>query len=245
MEKSVKITLIISGVILVLALMLMIGFNSLMPDTNTISVTGLAKVATIPDLVTVNFIAETSGQTSQEATQKNSEVIDELITSLVKEGFERKDIQTQNFNVYPDYKWINNQRIENGYKATHQIRVELSTDRSDLIGDVIDAGVAAGAGVSYINFELTQEKQNTLKAEAMKLAAQDAKIKAEAVAEGLGKKTGKIVSLSVDDFGYRPWSVYSGNAMLESAAEAKVATTNIAPSEQEIQASVRAVYKIR
>ena len=124
------------------------------------------------------------------------------------------------------------------------MKVELPTEQSSQIGEIIDIGVEAGAGISYINFELTQEKQNTLKAEAMKLAAQDAKIKAESTVKGLDKKLGSLVSLTVDNFGYYPWRVYSATAEA-SVDEVKQATTNIAPSEQEVTASVRAVYKVK
>ena len=110
---------------------------------------------------------------------------------------------------------------------------------------VVDAGISAGAGISSINFELSPEKQSEYKAQAIKLAAEDAKTKAEALAEGLGKRIGRLVSVSDSDFGYSPWVLYSGSGMAEEAAVAKDAASSIQPSEQSITARVTAVYKIR
>ena len=238
MEKSVQITLIIVAGFVLLGFLGFIALQGLNPNQNTVTGEGLANIKAVPDLVGVYFNVQTRGTTSEEATTKNSEIVDDLITELVKQGFERKDIQTLNFNVYPEYN-------RNGYSVTHQIKVGLSTDRADKIGDVIDAGVEAGAGISYINFELSQEKQNEYKAQALKLAAEDAKLKAQAIAEGLGKKVGNLVSTSSSDFNYYPWAVYSSSGRAEDATLAKEATTNIQPSEQEISARVIAIFKLR
>ncbi|MFA4953370.1 MAG: SIMPL domain-containing protein [Candidatus Pacearchaeota archaeon] len=248
MEKSVQITLIVVAGFILIAFLGFAAFsnftNKVFPASNSVTGNGEAIVKTIPDLVGIYFSVETKASTSEEATSKNAKIVDELITNLVKEGFDRKDIQTLSFNVYPDYSWVNNQQKLNGYQATHQIKVELLTDDSGKIGDVIDTGVNAGAGISYINFELSQEKQNQYKSEALKLAAEDARIKANAIAEGLNKKLGILVSTSSSRFNYSPINLYTASSD-SGVAEAKRATTNIQPGEQEISASVTVIYKLR
>jgi uncharacterized protein YggE len=243
-DKSVQIILIVVLAIIVLVGMGYMTFISLTPTLNTVTGNGQATIGTMPDLVTVYFNIETEGKTSVEAKDKNAEIVDDLIIALLKEGFERKDIQTQNFNIYPDYDWNGREREIKGYRARHSIRVELSTEESDKIGKVIDAGVNAGAGISYINFELSQEKQSEYKAEAIKLAAEDAKIKAEALAEGLDKKLGRLVSVSDSYFDYSPWRIYEMGEE-QTVGIVKEATTNIQPGEQKISASVRVIYKLR
>jgi uncharacterized protein YggE len=244
MDKSVQKTLIIMGGILALAVILIITFTSL-SKANTVTGNGQATIEAIPDLVTVYFSVQTTADTSNEATEENSEIVDDLITELIKQGFERNQIQTSAFRVSPNYEWKNGERIQKGYTATHNIKLEMPTENTEKIGNAIDAGVNAGAGISYINFELSQEKQNQYKAEALKLAAEDARIKAQAIADGLGKRLGRLVSTSDSNFNYYPWRVYEseeGAAM--DASQAKEATTDIVPGEQEIYASVIAVFKI-
>lgn len=247
MDKSIAITLIIVFGVIVLAGIGYVAFSSLIPDTssNTVTGNGQATIEAVPDLVKVYFNVQTQGETSKEAKDKNAEIVDDLIVAVLREGFERDDIQTQNFNIYPEYSWDNGKQELIGYRATHSLIVEMPTEKSDKIGEVIDAGVDAGAEISYINWELSQEKQNKYKADAIKMAAEDARIKAEALAEGLDKELGKLVSVTQSDFGYTPWPIYGGIAGAEAAMEAKRATTDIQPSEQVISASVTAVFKLK
>jgi len=247
MKNSVQITLIISVSIIILALIGVYFIGQQMPSSKTISVTGESTQKVMPDLVGIYFTIETSAKTSQEAKDKNAEIVDKVITDLLKQGLERKDIVTENFNIYPDYSWDNNKQTLNGYKATHSIRVELSSNQSDKIGNIIDAGANAGALISYIDFELSTEKQNQYKADALKAAAQDARIKAESVASGLGKKLGEIVSTSDSSFDYYPWRLYD-NSMSGAGGtvtEAKAATTNIQPGDKDISARINVIYKIK
>jgi len=250
LDNSVKITIIIVLAVLILAFMVIYLFKSAIfpyDIKNKITVEGVATVDAVPDLVAVYFNIETQGNTSSEAKDANAEIVDNLETELIKLGLERKEITTQNYNIYQDYDWINGRRTEKGFKAVHTIRIELKSDKLDLVGDVVDAGVDAGAGINSINFELSQELQNEYKAQAMKLAAQDAKIKAESVAEGFNKKVGDLVSTSINDFGYYPWSIYSyaGGSMAEERDLAKEATTSIQPGEQEITARISAVFEMK
>jgi uncharacterized protein len=248
MKNSVQITLIISTAIIILALIGIYFMNQQLPSSKTISVTGESTQKVMPDLVGVYFTVETSAKTSQEAKDKNSEIVDKVIADLIKQGIAKENIATENFNIYPDYSWANNKQTLLGYKATHSMKVELSSNQSEKIGNIIDAGVNAGALISYINFELSTEKQNQYKAEALKAAAQDAKIKAESVASGLGKKLGDIVSTSDSSFDYYPWRLYDNMATSSSGggvAEAKLAATSIQPGNQDISARISVTYKIK
>ena len=242
LDKSITITLIIVLGVIILALIGFMFVNSL-SSANTITTTGEASIKVMPDLVGVYFNVETKAATGQEAKDKNAEIVDKMISSLLEKEFLREAIQTYGFNIYQDYKWVNNNMIEDGFKASHSLKVELSTEDSNKIGGVIDAGVDAGANLNYINFELSQEKQNEYKAKAIKLAAEDARIKAESMAEGLGRKLGRLVSVSDASFGYQPWLTYSAREGVVNIDEAK-ASTSIQPGEQEIYSSVTAVFKI-
>jgi len=244
MEKSVQITAIIVGAVILLAVIGIFVFYDLRGGT-TISTTGQAEINAVPDLISVYFNVQTINLTAKDAKDANAEIVDNILTALIKEGFERKDITTENYNIYPDYTWEDNKQKFNGYRATQTLKVQLSAANKDKAGEVIDAGVDAGALLSYINFELTQESQNTYKAEALKLATEDAKLKAESIAAGVDKEVSSLVSISDSTFDYRPWPIYMAAGETADISEAKTATTNIQPGEQTISARVSAVFKIK
>jgi hypothetical protein len=240
-DKSITITIIVVATILLVTAMVL---NSFAPQTETVQVQGVSEITVVPDLISINFNIETKGKNASIAKDSNSEILNKLIEELGILGISRAEIQTVNFNVYQNYDWTTGKRIENGYIATHSVKVNIDADKTDLVGKILDAGIDAGAGVSYINFELTQETQNEVKAQALELAAKDAKNKAESLASGFNKRLGSLVSISTSDWGYSPWLAYEGSGLKASSDITEVAS-NIQPSEQEISAYVTAVYKIR
>jgi uncharacterized protein YggE len=250
-NSAIVITCIIAAVVLIIAVLILSRTGSIIPSSgNTVTVQGVSTIKALPDVISVYFTIETKNKTSIEAKDANNAIYDDLVENMILAGFEESDIKTESFNIYLNTYWEDGKEKTDGYKATRYLKVELSSDETDKLSDVIDAGVDAGAGISYINFELSQESQNEYKAQALKLASEDATIKADAIASGFGKEAGKLVSVQISDFGYYPWNVYtassSGGAYrAEDAVMAKEAVTNINPSEQEISASVTAVFRLK
>lgn len=249
-NNAIIITIIISAVILIIALLTLFVFKPVNSSSgNTVTVQGISDVKVMPDLITVYFSIETKGNTSAEATKANNKIYDDLIEEMIIAGFKEDDVKTESFNVYPNTYWDEKDGTSKteGYIADHYLKVELSSDNMDNVSSVVDAGVKAGAGISSINFELTQESQNKYKAQALKLASQDAMIKADSIASGFGKEAGKLVSVETSDFGYYPWNVYtaSGASPAEDVTLAKAATTNIQPGEQDVTATITATFKLK
>jgi len=90
---------------------------------------------------------------------------------------------------------------------------------------------------------LSRELENQYKVEALKLAAQDARIKAAAIAEGLGAELGDVISTSSSDFDYNPWMAYSNDGMT-SVSGAKV-ETEIQVGERTISGRVSVTYELK
>ncbi|MFA5061360.1 MAG: SIMPL domain-containing protein [Candidatus Pacearchaeota archaeon] len=243
-DNSVKIT---GMIVLAVVILAVLGFYVINPVSanETIRSDGVSTVTVIPDKVSIYFSVETSGTTAAEAKDLNTETANKVIDAIIGEGFERKDIETTSFNVYEDIEWTERGRVSKGYKATHSLRVKFSAEESEKIGKVIDAGIDSGALLSYISFELSQELENQYKAEALKLATEDARTKAEAIATGLGAKLGKVVSVSSSEASYYPSISYDARAMEESVSiKGSEIATSIQPGEREITGRVSVIYKI-
>ncbi len=244
METSVKITTIIVAGVLILALVTGIAIWNIVKPENQVTVAGEANINALPDMITIYFNVETHGTSAQIAKDNNSEISDDVITALIKIGLAREEIATQNYNIYEDIRWENDRQKSYGYIASHSMKVELASEDSGKIGQVIDAVVDNGAMLNYINFELSKAKESEYKAEALKLASEDARIKAESMASGLGKEVVEVISISESSFYYSPWRVFGAEDMVAGAAEAKAATTNIQPGEEKIAGRVTVVFKI-
>jgi len=243
LQKSVQITLIIVAAVITLAVIGVIVFKN-NGTSNTIQVNGQASTKVSPDLISVYFNVDTKGATSQLAEDANSEITGKLQDNIVALGFKETDLTTENYAIYPEYDYSNGQRLT-GYRATHSFKIEISAEQKSKVSSVIDAGTNAGAGISYINFELSPSLQQNAKTQAIKNASNDAQVKAEAIAEGFNKRLGRLVSVSLNEFNYNPWPIYtSRDSGTVSGAEAKTAVASITPSNQEVSAYVTAVYKL-
>jgi len=246
-NNAIIVTSIIAGAIIMIALLAMFVFVPMFSTTNAMTVQGTSTIKVLPDMVSVYFNIQTNGTTSAAANDANNVIYNQLKSSLIGLGFNESQIGTDSYSIYPNVIYDSSGKSSNnGYIAIHSVKLEFPSDNTAKLSSVIDAGTNAGAGISTINFELSTALQNQYKAQALQLASQDAKIKADAVAAGFGKSTGKLVSVSVDNYNYYPWPVYeaSGSVGVSENANAKSATMNLAPTTQEVTATVSATYKL-
>jgi len=206
----------------------------------TVTTTGRYETKVTPDQAAVSLQIQTKGLSAEDAKNKNAQIYDDVLTGLIKAGIEMKDIETENYNIYPEYNWSAGYQEIIGYIATNSIKVTTKDFKN--VGKIIDAGVDNGATVSYINFELSIDKSNEYKSLVLANASMDAKNKATSIAAGLGKKVGKIVSISTSDYNYYPYPLYRSE--MGGTTDVKEVATNIQPTSLDISATVSVVYKI-
>jgi hypothetical protein len=217
--------------------------NTIAPNQRSqISVDGSSEMSASPDFVSIYINIETTNKSAEDARNSNSLISEKVMTALRSLNLD-DSVETVSYNIYPNYDWNNGQQTLKGYTATNQLRVKIKD--YNFAGTVIDKAVDSGAIISYINFELSPEKENQLKALVIENATRDARNKAEAVARGSGGKIGKLISISTSDYRYMPYMAYDNQGMTASSSEMKSASTQISPQELKVYANVQAIYEIR
>lgn len=214
----------------------------------TISVTGMATTSVEPDFLTIRFGTEIQEKTAQQALQSNSAMMNEVITSLKKEGITESEISTSSLNIYPVYEHVKGEfsRFDStelvGYKVSNIITVQ--TKNTDLAASIIDSGVAAGVNrVDSVYFSLSPERQMQLKDDLLEQAVINAKTKAQKALAPLDHKIigVKMVSLSEFSVPY-PQPVFRDGFVMESMALS--APTPVFSSEQDVTTSAHLVFII-
>src|SRR3989344_7063068 len=128
---------------------------------------------------------------AEDSKNENSIISEKVLKSLENSGINKNDIETSSYNIYPEYNWDNGKQELKGYRTSNILKVK--TKDFSKIGKIVDVSVDNGATlIQSINFELSQEKQNEIKQEAISKASEDARIKANATAQGLNAKLGKV-----------------------------------------------------
>jgi len=201
----------------------------------TLVVTGYGWASAEPDMAEVSLGVLTEAATATEAVQENAEKMSEVINALKDLGITEDDMETQQFSVYPMYSqsapsWVI------GYRVSNMLIVDVHD--LTMVGRVIDAATRAGANqVQGVTFTLSEDKSQTMKLEALKKAAEDAKIKAETIASSLDVEIVGIQYVSESTVWYQPYRV--------DVEYLKAPETPIIPGDVQGSATIQVTYIIQ
>ncbi|MFB5611512.1 MAG: SIMPL domain-containing protein [Nitrosopumilaceae archaeon] len=212
-----------------------------------ISVTGQASTSVDPDLLIVTFAVETQEKTAKQALDKNSQLMNSVISAIQGVGITEDELSTSRFNIQPIY---DSYRDESGrytqeligYRVTNSISVE--TTNLDLAADIIDSAVGAGANrVDSVYFTLSPEKQLQIKDDLIGKAVLNAKAKAENALNPLNHQIIGVKAVSLSEFGMPPpMPMFRADfAMAESAG---AAPTPVFSSEQDVSTTASVIFLI-
>lgn len=235
-NKTIIISVVIIAVLILSIFLLYTKFYGTEPVT--ITTQGSSQLKVMPELVSVYVYTQIVDKSSEAAKNKNAEVINKVLLELEKIGIKKEDIETEQYNINPNYDWNSGEQKITGYTASQNLNIK--TKDFDLTGKIVDAAVNSGALISYINFEISKEKENELKAQLLSDASKDARVKADSIASGLGKKVIDVLSVQTSDYSYMPYPIFRA----EAGVAVEKAVTEITPKQLELNAQVSATFKI-
>ncbi len=223
------------------------GFDgNTLDDVPRLTVRGNAVLYKPADQLRLRIGVLTEAAEATAAVADNSRRMTAVIAAIKKTGLDESEYQTGRFIIRPKYsprprqaraEW-NRQII--GYEVTN--RLSIRTKKLDLVGKLIEATNAAGANsIDAITFDLADPRKH--RAEAISAAAVNARSDAAELARASESRLVRILSIHLDDTGYRP----PGPTMLRVETRAAAVTAPappIQPGEVTVQASVTIVYEI-
>lgn len=164
------------------------------PPLETISVGGTGRSSVTPDRFSFTVGVQTMANTVDDAVSQNNKRVAAVIAALKAAGVQEKDLQTSNFNIWPqqDYQEGQQPRIL-GYQTTNSITVRSTkiADAGRLLGIAIGAGVNNASG---INFEVIDPARG--RDQGLRAAFEDAKAKATLLAQAAGRTLGRVLTIS-------------------------------------------------
>lgn len=167
---------------------------------NQISVSGQANVASVPDLFEFSVYVQEQGERVQDLNSVVSDKTQTIVSSVLAFGVDKKDVQSMRVQLSPWFEHSNNTRVQKGFQLSREIKFTLRDIK--LYDQVIDAVLSTGASrIEGFNYIVEDAQPQYLA--ALELALKDAKLRASRMAQTLGAKLGKVISIN-ENSGYSP-----------------------------------------
>ena len=196
-----------------------------------VRVTGEARVSAKPDQAEINIGVVTQGTSADEAAAQNAKQATAVISSLRSILGQGADIKTINYSLTPMQRYPKDGGAPTitGYSALNTVHVK--TQDLTTVGKIIDTVTKSGANnIQGIQFTLHDDR--TVRAQAVREAAQQARSSGDALAGVLGLHVVRVISAeTAQPVSVRPY---------EMAAMARVAAspTPVEPGSVDVHATV-------
>jgi uncharacterized protein YggE len=262
MRKALLVTIVLLGLFLsvttISGLMGLRFIGTGIAPTNTIAVTGHGEMLAVPDVATFTFSVMSQKATVAEAQSDATAKANAVTDYLTAQKIDKKDIQTTDYSVNPQYEYQDascpqtsgsatqnapiycppGKQVLKGYEVrqTTTIKVHDTAKAGDLLAGV---GSKGATEVSGLNF--TFDNPTGVQDQARDKAIADAKKKADTLAASLGVTLVRVVAFSENGAGVEPRPMAYGAQAMDS----KVAAPEISPGQNKVTNDVSITYEIR
>lgn len=212
---------------------------------NTVSVTGYSEMEVDPDQATIHLSIISEARTAKEAQKMNNEVTEKVKKALTSEGIAKDDIETESYYLHKKERWdpISQRPVHEGYTQTHSMKVTVKN--LEKLGEIIDSTVNAGVNnINNVVFDLSKKKRADINAQALTIAALEAKGKAESLATALSVSLGQLISVSENNYAITPYYADYRMDTTVMAAEA-TPTPDLSSKKINVNLNVNVVYEIQ
>jgi hypothetical protein len=206
-----------------------------------ISVNGQGVVTLTPDIANLSLGVSSQAAKVVDAQSAASTAMNKVMSVLTSNGIDKKDIQTQSFNIQQTTRYDNNtqQSVVTGYMVSNIVSVKIRS--IDKTGSIIDAVAGAGGDLTRVNsISFSVDKPEQYNSQARELAMTDARAKADQLAKLAGVTLGKPIYIS-ENVSTPPVPYPTFQAATASAAP----TTPINPGQTNITLNVQVVYAVQ
>ncbi len=175
-----------------LALALVLAASAALAESR-ITVNGTGEVRVSADTAVISLGVNARDKDVLKAQQQVNEIIAAIRKALTEQGVKEENINTEFINIYALYDYRDDQEQLAAYNASSTLAIKVTDMES--VGTLIDLCFAAGANtLNGISFSAADTEE--AKAEVMKKAVENAKQKAEILAEASGLKITGIEIIS-------------------------------------------------
>ena len=214
--------------------------RQVIPPTPTVVTSGEGVVQAIPDRAWVTITAESRASNPREAQRRNAEAMAPVQDKLKAAGIPADAIRTIGYDLQQEWDYVNNRRVSRGFVARNTVEVRI--DAIDRVGELLEIAVSSGAtSIGGIRFDV--KDRDKLERDALRLAAADARAKADAAAAGVNARVSRILRIEEHGVVAPPPMPYV--ALREAAASQASDAPVISAGQLELRATVTVTAELQ
>jgi uncharacterized protein YggE len=210
----------------------------------TVRVSGEGTVNASPDQATVRFGIVTRADDPETARSQNAEAAKGALNAVRELGVPESDLRMETLRLAPRREYNRETRTheEKGYEATRQVVVEV--DSLELLPRLVAQVVQRGANrLEGIDYDL--KDRSSIRNEALRQAATNARDKARLLAETLDAELGPVQEIHEQNFSFGQPSPRVRMEFAQAAqADAQGEPDAYAAGEIEVSAQVQVVFEL-
>lgn len=208
---------------------------------HTITVSADAKVPTSPNIARIQVGLVSEGTSVEQAQTANTTKMNAITQALKDLNIEAKDLQTSGYSIEPKYDYSANTSRIVGYTVNQQVEVTVR----DLarVGDVI-ARVGERGANRVGGLQFTVEDPDEIQAEARTKALEEAKEKAQKIADALDVDLVRVVDFSEGGVS-EPVPKYYAMDAAQMGRGGAAPVPDVQTGSLDVHASVTVTYEIR
>jgi len=216
--------------------------NSLQTTKNSsFQADGTGKATGVPDTALISVGITQNSSTVEDAQTKVNQAAAKIISDIEKLGINEKDIKTADYSVNPEYDYSKGGQTITGYSVQQQLDIKVKP--IEKVNNVIDTATTDGANiVNGVSFTFSDDMQNKLETAARLQAVNNAKTKAEGLANAAGIRLGKVIDVSEQNNSVIV-PVRNDLTPVMGGAQKVGAPTNITPGQNSVDITVTLSYE--
>lgn len=213
----------------------------------TITVKGIGTASVKPDFIAITLNIVSKDMEYTKSVENANKRIEMLQNAVVSSGFAKEDLKTLSFNVHTNYEGEHdeNGRYRNvfaGYICRYTLKLSFDMDAKRL-AETLTAISDSGANAEF-SIKFTVKNPESVSAELLRSATENARQKAEVLCAASGAKLGTLIKI---DYDWTDINVFSASAYcmeMERGVAAKATVPEFEPENIESSDSATFIWEI-
>ncbi|WP_440904340.1 SIMPL domain-containing protein [Catenovulum sp. SX2] len=202
---------------------------------NWVRVNASASVPAVPDKLSLKVYVEEKNNSVSQAKRIVDLNTDKILKRWINLGIKNSQVSSFDLSIQPVYEYDKDTRkqIQDGFVVSRTLSVEIKN--WDTFDQLIDSALALGA-TRVGNVQADVSNHQNLYNQALAAAVEQARFKAQILAESAGGKLGRAMQIT-EQGGYRPYAVAEMKLMRSDSASQ--------PGTTDVNASVEVVFRLQ